>query len=89
MVECRAAIYGACVAVQLIASPKAEKTEEHTSGFQIHIGCIEEGEVTAVIIGTGILRPQILDSGLGRPEVHFSDPGWSSELCITKVEVYK
>jgi hypothetical protein len=89
MVECRAAVYGACVAVQIIASPIAEKTEEHTSESQMYIGCVEEGEVTEVIIGTGILRPQILDPGLGRPEVNFRDPGWSSELYITKVEVFK
>jgi hypothetical protein len=55
----------------------------------VYGGCVEEGELTEVIIGTGILRPQILDPGLGRPEVHFSDPGWSSELYITKVEVFK
>jgi len=55
----------------------------------MHIGYVEEGEATEVIIGTGILRPQILDPGLSRPEGHFSDPGWSSELYITKVEVFK
>ena len=75
MVECRAVVYGACVAVQIIASQKAEKTEEHTSESQMHVGCVGEGEVTEVIIGTGILRPQILDPGLGRSEAHFSDPG--------------